>query len=97
VGGRNAEGARLGRGCRAFNIPPPVTRVDELSPWTRDARVQADVVDIAPDVSGFVSDLRVTDNQFVHKGDELFILDQQRYIRALAIAEAAVAARRADM
>ena len=27
-----------------------------LSPWTRDARVQADVVTIAPDVAGFVDD-----------------------------------------
>src|SRR5262249_9416747 len=57
-----------------------------LSPWTRDARVQADVVSIAPDVSGFVDDLRVKDNQFVHKGDILFVLDRERYTRALATA-----------
>jgi len=42
-----------------------------FSPWTRDARVQADVVSIAPDVSGFVDELRVKDNQLVHKGDVL--------------------------
>ena len=63
-----------------------------FSPWTRDARVQADVVDIAPDVAGFVTDLRVKDNQFVRKGDVLFIIDRERYIRALATAEANVAA-----
>jgi multidrug resistance efflux pump len=63
-----------------------------FSPWTRDARVQADVVDIAPDVAGFVTDLRVKDNQFVHKGDILFIVDRERYTRALANAEANVAA-----
>jgi len=34
-----------------------------FSPWTRDARVQADVVSIAPDVAGFVDELRVKDNQ----------------------------------
>ncbi|MBV8936512.1 MAG: biotin/lipoyl-binding protein [Alphaproteobacteria bacterium] len=68
-----------------------------LSPWTRDARVQADVVSIAPDISGFVNDLRVKDNQFVHKGDILFILDRERYARALATAEAVVAARKAEM
>jgi len=68
-----------------------------LSPWTRDARVQADVVSIAPDISGFVDDLRVKDNQFVHKGDILFVLDRERYTRALATAEAAVAARKAEM
>jgi multidrug resistance efflux pump len=68
-----------------------------LSPWTRDARVQADVVSIAPDVSGFVGELRVKDNQFVHEGDILFVLDRERYSRALASAEAAVAARKAEM
>jgi len=67
------------------------------SPWTRDARVEADVVAIAPDVSGFVQELRVKDNQLVHKGDVLFILDQDRYKLALATAEAAVAARRSEM
>jgi multidrug resistance efflux pump len=68
-----------------------------LSAWTRDARVQADVVAVAPDVAGFVNDLRVSDNQFVHKGDVLFVLDQARYALALATATANVAARKADM
>jgi len=68
-----------------------------LSPWTRDARVRADVVTIAPDVAGFVNDLRVKDNQVVHKGDILFILDQERYKRALATAEANVEASKAQM
>ena len=68
-----------------------------LSPWTRDARVQADVVMIAPDVAGFVDEVRVKDNQFVRKGDVLFVIDHARYERALALAEANVAARKADM
>jgi len=68
-----------------------------LSPWTRDARVSADVVTIAPDVAGFVTDLRVKDNQIVHKGDILFIIDQERYTRAVATAKANVEAHRADM
>ena len=68
-----------------------------LSPWTRDARVRADVVAVAPDVAGFLSDLRVKDNQFVHKGDVLYVLDQERYVYALATATANVAARKADM
>src|SRR5258705_5347427 len=49
------------------------------SPWTRDARVRADVVTVAPDVSGYVDDIRVRNDQFVHKGDVLFIIDQDRY------------------
>jgi multidrug resistance efflux pump len=68
-----------------------------LSPWTRDARIHADVVTIAPDVAGFVSELRVRDNQFVHKGDVLFVLDQERYELALATADANVAAQKANM
>jgi len=67
------------------------------SPWTRDARIDADVVSIAPDVAGFVRDLRVKDDQFVHKGDVLFVLDQDRYKLALATAEQTVGARLAQM
>ena len=62
------------------------------SPWTRDARVRADVVAVAPDVSGFIDDIRVKNDQFVQKGDVLFVIDQQRYRIALATAEATVAA-----
>ena len=40
-----------------------------LSPWTRDGRVRADVVPVAADVSGLVSDVFVRDNQLVKKGD----------------------------
>src|SRR5216684_1191306 len=68
-----------------------------FAPWTRDARVQADVVSIAPDVSGFVDEVRVKDNQFVHKGDILVVLDRERYSRALATAAANVAALKAQM
>src|SRR5713101_397103 len=66
------------------------------SPWTRDARVRANVVTVAPDVSGYVDDIRVRNNQFVHKGDVLFIIDQERYRLALADAEAVLAARHAQ-
>ena len=59
--------------------------------------MQADVVSIAPDVAGFVDEIRVKDNQFVHKGDVLMVIDQARYTRALAFADALVATRKADM
>jgi multidrug resistance efflux pump len=68
-----------------------------FSPWTRDARVQADVVSIAPDVSGFVDEVRVKDDQFVHMGDILVVLDRERYSRSLATAAANVAAFKAQM
>src|SRR6201990_457843 len=66
------------------------------SPWTRDARVRANVVTVAPDVSGYVDDIRVRNNQFVHKNDVLFVIDQDRYRLALANAEATVAATHAQ-
>ncbi|WP_147200038.1 p-hydroxybenzoic acid efflux pump subunit AaeA [Pantoea sp. MBD-2R] len=61
------------------------------SPWTRDAKFNADVVAIAPDVSGLITDVRVRDNQLVKKGQVLFVVDQPRYQQALNQAEADVA------
>ena len=60
------------------------------SPWTRDAKFAADVVAIAPDVTGLITDVRVRDNQLVKKGDVLFTIDQPRFEKALAEAEADV-------
>ena len=66
-------------------------------PWTRDGRVRAEVVNIAPDVSGAVVELPVRDNQFVHKGDLLMQIDPSHYQIAVEQAEAAVAARKAEL
>ena len=54
------------------------------SPWTRDAKFTADVVAIAPDVSGLLTDVPVVDNQLVKKGQVLFVVDRPRYEQALA-------------
>lgn len=59
-----------------------------LSPWTRDARVRADVVVIAPDVSGWVTDLAVQDNQQVKAGDLIMRIDHERYAANLEQAKA---------
>ena len=61
------------------------------SPWTRDARFGADIVAIAPDVSGLIEHVDVHDNQLVKKGQVLFVIDQPRYKEALAEAQADVA------
>jgi multidrug resistance efflux pump len=63
------------------------------SPWTRAGRVRAEVVTVAPDVSGYVTDVRVRSNQSVKKGDILFVVDRERYRIALANAKATVATR----
>ncbi len=67
------------------------------APWTRDGRVRADVVAIAPDVSGLVSDVRVHDNQEVRKGDTLFLIDRERFALAVSQADAVVAGRKAAL
>ena len=79
-------------------------------PWTRDGRVRADIVAVAPDVSGAVVTMPVRDNQFVHKGDLIMGIDPSHYRIAVQQAQATVderktelqmrkddAARRADM
>jgi RND family efflux transporter MFP subunit len=45
------------------------------APWTRDGRVRVQVARVAPEVSGKIVELRVVDNQFVHKGDVLYVID----------------------
>ncbi len=67
------------------------------SPWTRDGRVQADIVQLAADVSGIVRDVPVRDNQLVRKGEVVMVIDPDRYALALRQAEDTVAARRAEM
>ncbi|WP_158914961.1 HlyD family secretion protein [Caulobacter sp. S45] len=62
----------------------------QVEPWTRDGRVRADVAAVAPDVAGFVTRIDVRDNQVVHKGDELFALDQARFQVALQQSLAAI-------
>ncbi|NTS32953.1 HlyD family secretion protein [Phyllobacterium sp. BT25] len=66
-------------------------------PWTRDARVRADVVAVAPDVSGLVSEVLVKDNDIVRKGDILFKVDERRFEIALTQAEAAVEGAKATL
>lgn len=61
------------------------------SPWTRDGRIRADVITIAPDVSGWVTQMSVKNNQVVKQGDPLFTIDDTRYQAALAKARAKVA------
>jgi multidrug resistance efflux pump len=69
----------------------------EMDPWTRDGRVRADIVKVAPDVSGLVTDVLVHDNETVKRGQVLFVIDQPRYQLALAQADAAIANARAAL
>lgn len=61
----------------------------ENDPWTRDGRIKADVVQVAPDVSGQVTKINVIDNQTVNVGDVLFEIDTARFELVLRQAKAA--------
>ena len=61
----------------------------ENDPWTRDGRIKADVVQVAPDVTGQVVKINVQDNQQVNTGDVLFEIDPARFELALRQAKAA--------
>jgi multidrug resistance efflux pump len=58
------------------------------NPWTRNGQVQANVIEIAPRVSGPIAALAVKDNQFVHAGDLLFEIDPRTYQASLDQARA---------
>ncbi|WP_248745490.1 HlyD family secretion protein [Pseudomonas sp. MWU12-2037] len=64
-----------------------------FAPWTRDGHIRADIVQIAPDVSGLIQQVQVRDNQPVSRGQVLFSIDQDRFKLALRQARAAVADR----
>lgn len=67
------------------------------APWTRDGRVCADVVRVAPDVSGLVSEVLVHDNQRVRQGEVLFRVDSARFDLALEQSEASLASAEAAL
>jgi multidrug resistance efflux pump len=61
------------------------------APWTRDSTVRAYVVSMAPEISGRIVQLPVVDNQFVHKGDLLLVIDKTDFKISMQQAEAEVA------
>src|SRR5271156_1200988 len=71
-------------------------RVYMEAPWTRDGTVRAYVVTMAPEVVGRIVELPVADNQFVHKGDLLMVIDPTDYAIAVRQGEAAVKRAKAD-
>jgi RND family efflux transporter MFP subunit len=67
------------------------------SPWTRDGRVRVQVASVAPEVSGKIKELRIVDNQFVHKGDVLYQIDPFDFDVALRTSKAVLEQRQADV
>ena len=67
------------------------------APWTRDATVRAYVVTMAPEVAGRIVELHVVDNEYVHKGDLLLMIDPTNFRIAVSQAEAAVQQAQANV
>jgi multidrug resistance efflux pump len=67
------------------------------APWTRDGRVRVQVASVAPQVSGQITEVRVGDNQYVHKGDLLYAIDPFDFEVALRVGEAQLRERAADL
>ena len=66
------------------------------TPWTRDGVVRTYVVTMAPEVAGRIVELPVVDNQFVHKGDLLLVIEPTDYKVAVQLNDAAVRQAQAD-
>lgn len=69
----------------------------QVDPWTRDGRVRADVVGIAPDVSGLVTKVAVAHDQTVKAGQLLFTIDRDRFDLAVKQADAAIVTAQATI
>lgn len=69
----------------------------QVEPVTRDGKVRADMVPVAADVGGLVTEVRVSDNQPVKAGDILFVIDRPRYRLALEQASANLASQEAAL
>ncbi|UUC52403.1 efflux RND transporter periplasmic adaptor subunit [Pseudomonas citronellolis] len=67
------------------------------APWTRDGHIGAEVVQVAPDVSGLITQVDIEDNQLVKRGQLLFLVDRSRYELAVQQAEAVVRQQRASL
>ena len=66
------------------------------APWTRDGRIRVQVASVAPQVSGQITEVRVVDNQYVHKGDVLYVIDPFDFRVALDQAAQQLAMKAAD-
>ena len=72
-------------------------RIYVTSPWTRDGMVRVQVASIAPLISGRIVEVRIADNQHVHKGDVLYVIEKFDFQTALDNAKATISNREADL
>lgn len=56
---------------------------DRFTPYTSQARIQGYIIGVAPKVAGLVTQVWVSNNQFVEEGEPLFEIDASQYQIAL--------------
>lgn len=64
--------------------------LDRFAPYTSEARLDAPVIAVAPNVSGTLVEVLVQDNAQVRAGQVLARIDPQRFVAAVAQAEASL-------
>ncbi len=69
----------------------------QLHSETDGAQIAANISPVIPRISGYVKDVRVTDNEVVNKGDTLLILDDRDLRIKLEQAEAALATAESNL
>lgn len=67
------------------------------SPWTRDGRIRVQVASVAPEISGRIVTVSVTDNQLVHKGDLLYQIEPFDFEVTLRTNKAVLEQKKADL
>jgi len=67
------------------------------SPWTRDGMVRVQVANVAPQISGQIAEVRTHDNQHVHKGDILYVIEKFDFEVAVVNAKATILNKEADL
>jgi membrane fusion protein, multidrug efflux system len=83
-------GRLIGIGIVGFAIPLLTMAIMQVDyhPRTDDATVRANAIAFAPEVEGRLVSLNVKDNQAVHKGDVLYVIDPRPFEYALEQAKA---------
>ncbi|KXH84496.1 HlyD family secretion protein [Chryseobacterium kwangjuense] len=55
---------------------------------TNDAQIEQYITPVSSKVSGFIKTIRFEENQFVHKGDTLIVIDNREFVNQVKMAEA---------
>jgi membrane fusion protein, multidrug efflux system len=71
--------------------------LDYVAAYTRDAYVDTDLVAVAPQISGPITEVHVTDNQRVAKGDLLATIDSSNFQLAYDLQQKVVAEAQAQV